>query len=159
MSELDELKAEVERLDSERDQARRQAEAAWAKIRENRELRERSTLEEAARLEALEPGLTKVGWQWRHKQERISRELIPEARKRVTDCEVEIKLLERSIANHERDFLAGGPFDQDRRKLQMSLDCVDAREREHRQKIEQMTDRLKFLCGDTTGGAGAKVVP
>ncbi len=49
VSQLDELRAEVVRLDAERDEARRQAEKAWGKIRENQELRDSADMEEAAR--------------------------------------------------------------------------------------------------------------
>ena len=150
MSQLDELRAEVVRLDAERDEARRQAEKAWGKIRENQELRDSADMEEAARLEALEPGLTKIGWEWRSKQEHYRLRLIPEARRSVEDCETEIKRLERSIANHEHYLSERGPFAHDRRKLKLALDGVDARERGHREKLAKSEERLQLLTGEVS---------
>ena len=152
MSKIAKLAEKLNEVVAQQDEAATKMHAARRQLADNRARAAEPDLdlEERTRLLAEQPALAEVVRINEAETLKYRDKLIPAARRELNEAEAESRQLRETLKRCRADLSERGPFAHDRRKLQLALDGVDARERGHREKLAKSEERLQLLTGEVS---------
>ena len=150
MSKIAKLAEKLNEVVAQQDEAATKMHAARRQLADNRARAAEPDLdlEERTRLLAEQPALLQIVKINEAETLKYRDHVIPAARRELNEAVEESRQLREILQRCRADLTERGPFAYDRRKLQLAMDGVDARERAQRQKAIQLRDRLQFLTGE-----------